>query len=59
MAIKTDKIINELSKYDTVEELFHTFEEIEFFVIGKVQEEQKKLQSKADEFQSIIDKIKQ
>jgi hypothetical protein len=59
MAIKTDKIINELSKYDTVEELFHSFEEIKLFAIEKGQEEQKKLQSKADEFQTIIDKIKQ
>ena len=56
--IKTDKIINELSKYDTVEELFANFEAVQKYTIAKVQEEQKALNEKSEKFQSIIDKIK-
>jgi len=58
MPIKTEKIINELSKYDTVEELFLSFEDIRTFVVEKLQTEQKTLQEKSSSIEEKIDSIK-
>lgn len=55
--IKTDKIINELSKYDTVEELFLAFEDLRIFVIEKLQSEQNLLQEKSEKLTQKINQI--
>lgn len=56
--IKTEKIINELSKYDTVEELFLSFEDIRTFVVEKLQTEQKTLQEKSSSIEEKINALK-
>jgi len=56
--IKTEKILTELSKYDTVEELFLSFEDIRTFVVEKLQTEQKALQEKSSSIEEKIDSIK-
>ena len=56
MAINIDKIVKELSKGNP-DELLAAFNEIKSFVTLEVQEERERLQDKASELQSSIDKI--
>lgn len=56
--IKTDKIINELSKYDNTTELFNIFEDvIKTFVLGELQKEKKQLSEKQENLDEKINQI--
>lgn len=58
MAIKTEKIINELSKYDNTTELFNIFEDaIKTFVLGELQKEKKQLSEKQENLDEKINQI--
>ncbi len=56
--IKTDKIINELSKYDNTTELFNIFEDvIKFYVLDELQKEKKQLSEKQENLDEKINQI--